>query len=99
MGKKYKKIQTHLEDYKGLKADAEKQTSSFFDKLVTSRVSHFAVIPAKAGIQLILKVLDAGSVIPDLIRDRHDGFGTFYEFVKFTNIFIAQLSLTGCCCY
>ena len=51
MGKKYKKIQTHLEDYKGLKADAEKQTSSFFDKLVTSRVSHFAVIPAKAGIQ------------------------------------------------
>jgi hypothetical protein len=39
----------------------------------------FSVIPAKAGIQYLHKILDAGSVIPDLIRDRHDKFGIFCE--------------------
>ena len=30
------------------------------------------VIPAQAGIQNYLKILDSGSVIPDVIRDRND---------------------------
>ncbi|PIP38829.1 MAG: hypothetical protein COX19_10545, partial [Desulfobacterales bacterium CG23_combo_of_CG06-09_8_20_14_all_51_8] len=34
-------------------------------------------IPAKAGIKQFQYVLDAGSVIPDLIRDRHDGIRLF----------------------
>jgi hypothetical protein len=38
------------------------------------------VIPAKAGIQA--GALDAGSVIPDLIRDRHDGVRLFNCRVK-----------------
>jgi hypothetical protein len=36
-----------------------------------------------AGIQEFQLILDAESVIPDLIRDRHDEFGIFYE----TNLF------------
>jgi hypothetical protein len=32
-----------------------------------------------AGIQQLQRILDAGSVIPDLIRDRHDKFGIFCE--------------------
>ena len=44
----------------------------------------------KAGIQLFQYVLDAPasgcgaglSVIPDLIRDRHDELGTFYETIN-----------------
>jgi hypothetical protein len=37
------------------------------------------VIPAKAGIQQLHIVLDAGCVIPDLIRDRQDEWRTFYK--------------------
>ena len=29
-----------------------------------------------------IRNLDAGSVIPDLIRDRHDGFETFHKFIR-----------------
>ena len=37
----------------------------------------FIVIPAKAWIKQFQYVMDAGSVIPDLIRDRHDGIRLF----------------------
>ncbi|MGD8211370.1 MAG: hypothetical protein PVH37_12685 [Desulfobacterales bacterium] len=30
----------------------------------------------------IQNILDAGSVIPDLIRDRHDAFGAFCEAIN-----------------
>jgi hypothetical protein len=51
----------------------EKLKTSFkFDALVKSQFLGFSVIPTKAGIQQNHYLLYAGSVIPDLIRDRHD---------------------------
>ncbi|MEX1326302.1 MAG: hypothetical protein AB1Z29_05830 [Desulfobacterales bacterium] len=55
--------------------------SEFPDESLDNMVkvkNFFSVIPAKAGIQYLHKILDAGSVIPDLIRDRHDKFGIFF---------------------
>ena len=48
--------------------------------LIKSRMSFSNVILANARIQE--NYLDAGSVIPDLIRDRHDKFGIFCETYK-----------------
>jgi hypothetical protein len=59
-----------------------KRTSLKPDKIAKSRFFRFNAILAKAGIQLIQGVLDTESVIPDLIRDRHDGRWTFYGPVK-----------------
>jgi len=60
----------------------DERSTSNIDGPVKSQGFAIRVIPVKAGIQLFQIVLDAGSVIPDLIRDRHDGFGTFYGFIN-----------------
>jgi len=56
----------------------------FNDEIVKSTLP-IIVIPAKAGIQQIQSLQDAGSVIPDLIRDQHDGSDTFCEIINITN--------------
>jgi len=43
------------------------------------------VIPAKAGIQYFSDALDAGSVIPGLIWDRHNEFGFFKVAASFSD--------------
>ena len=52
------------------------------DKPVNRRIFPGRVILAQAGSQKPPHVPDAGTVIPDLIRDRHDQHHSFDETVK-----------------
>ena len=54
-----------------------------YDDFVKNPFFRFRVIPANTGIQLFWWVLDAGSVILDVIQDLHDTHKTFYEVINY----------------